>query len=733
MLTRIYTVSTVVVAALVALLVGFAAAGTPGGLSPVAIGLSAAAAAAVVLAASAIGVQARRRVSKPVAELGALVARLSRGDAQFEVSGIERKDAVGDLARAVEGCRQQAGTHEVETVRLRDAAAMMEAAKRAQAVIEFDLTGKILTANPNFLKIVGYSLEEIQGRHHSMFVEKAHAGSPEYLDFWRRLNSGEFIADQFVRFGKGGARAVIEASYNPIMDASGKPYKVVKFATDMTEADKAAEGMRNAQALIEAAGRAQAIIEFDLTGKILTANENFLKVVNYSLEEVQGRHHSMFVDKDYGASAEYQAFWRRLNAGEFIVDKFERYGRGGARAVIEASYNPILDANGKAYKIVKFATDVTKVENERAERQEADRLAAEIQTRVVTETGRGLSALAAGKLAHRINSDFPGDYAALKTDFNEAMAKLEDAMSVISTNALAMQTGAGEISQAADDLSRRTEQQAATLEETAAALDQITATVRRTAEGAQRANVVVTDARNDAEVSGNVVAKAITAMGEIEHSAEQISQIIGVIDEIAFQTNLLALNAGVEAARAGDAGRGFAVVASEVRALAQRSAEAAKEIKTLISASTGQVKDGVSLVGQTGQALTAIVGRVSEINALMAEINASAQEQATALSEVNTAVNQMDQTTQQNAAMVEESTAASHNLTQEAGELARLVGRFEVGSNGGPVEANPQRHRAAPSPARAAQARVSEFASRQAPARQVAGNTALAVDSWEEF
>ena len=305
MLTRIYTVSTVVVAALVALLVGLAAAGTPGGLSPIAIGLSAAAAAAVVLTASAIGFQTRRRLTQPVSELGALVARLSNGDAQFEVTGTERKDAVGTLARAIESCRQQSGLHASQAGEMRDAMAMMDAAKRAQAVIEFDLTGKILNANPNFLKIVGYSLEEIQGRHHSMFVEKAHAGSAEYLEFWRRLNSGEFIADQFVRFGKGGARAVIEASYNPIMDASGKPYKVVKFATDVTEADKAADGMRNAQALIEAAGRAQAIIEFDLSGKILTANENFLKVVNYSLEEVQGRHHSMFVDKDYGASAEY--------------------------------------------------------------------------------------------------------------------------------------------------------------------------------------------------------------------------------------------------------------------------------------------------------------------------------------------------------------------------------------------------------------------------------------------
>jgi methyl-accepting chemotaxis protein len=253
--------------------------------------------------------------------------------------------------------------------------------------------------------------------------------------------------------------------------------------------------------------------------------------------------------------------------------------------------------------------------------------------------------------------------------------------------------------------------------------------------------VVVGDARGDAEVSGEVVDKTVKAMDQIEKSASQISQIIGVIDEIAFQTNLLALNAGVEAARAGDAGRGFAVVASEVRALAQRSADAAKEIKTLISASTSQVKEGVSLVGQTGKALSAIVNRVGEIHGLMTEINASAQEQATALSQVNTAVNQMDQTTQQNAAMVEQSTAASHNLTQEAGELGRLVSRFQLSGGAAPraaaVQAPARRSGSGqPTPIQQAHSRISDFASRQSAPRRVAnGGAAAAVssDGWEEF
>ena len=337
------------------------------------------------------------------------------------------------------------------------------------------------------------------------------------------------------------------------------------------------------------------------------------------------------------------------------------------------------------------AVEKLRLEAEAAEQRrlaDAERAANEAEKARIAEEdsvalnalAQGLAAVAAGDLTHRMTAQVAQRAEKLKSDFNEAVAQLQDAMAVVVTNVSAIRSGSSEISQAADDLSRRTEQQAASLEETAAALDEITATVNRTASGARQASDTVQAAKGDAETSGVIVRDAVTAMGAIEQSAQEISQIIGVIDEIAFQTNLLALNAGVEAARAGDAGRGFAVVASEVRALAQRSAEAAKEIKTLISASTTQVNTGVNLVGQTGEALQRIVGRVAEIDGLVSEIAASAQEQATGLQQVNTAVNQMDQVTQQNAAMVEQSTAASHSLSQEAEVLAGSVARFRIGA-----------------------------------------------------
>jgi methyl-accepting chemotaxis protein len=362
-----------------------------------------------------------------------------------------------------------------------------------------------------------------------------------------------------------------------------------------------------------------------------------------------------------------------------------------------------------------------------ARRQNDEVLAAvEAQrTFVVSQLAVGLAELSGGNLTFRLSEAFAPEFEKLRDDFNGAMDQLQDAMKLIKTGAMGIRTGVDEISQAAGDLSRRTEQQAASLEETAATLDQITVTIQRTANGSAEASSVVLAAKTDAERSGQIVRDAVGAMSEIEQSAKQIAQIIGVIDEIAFQTNLLALNAGVEAARAGDAGRGFAVVASEVRALAQRSAAAAKEIKALISTSTTQVNNGVQLVGQTGEALERILESVAGINALVAEIAASAKDQATGLHEVNTAIDQMDQVTQQNASMVQESTAASFNLAAESQQFTELISRFEIGEVAvAEIGRRPRQAPSAPAPRRM---------------RQVVGGAPVAEESdvadgdWEEF
>lgn len=297
---------------------------------------------------------------------------------------------------------------------------------------------------------------------------------------------------------------------------------------------------------------------------------------------------------------------------------------------------------------------------------------------VTNSIGVGLARLASKDLTYRIEDKLPSAYTKLQSDFNSAIEALEFAMATVKNSSTSIAGSTAELSGSTDSLSKRTEQQAASLEETAAALDEITATGRKAAEGASHARAVVSTAQKDAAETSEVVRRAIGAMGEIETSAQQISTIVGVIDEIAFQTNLLALNAGVEAARAGDSGRGFAVVASEVRALAQRSADAAKEIKALINKSTSEVSQGVVLVGNTGEALKRFIGQVLDINAIVNDIAAGAQEQATGLAEVNTAINQMDQATQQNAAMVEETTAASHALKREAEELDRLMRDFKM-------------------------------------------------------
>jgi methyl-accepting chemotaxis protein len=351
----------------------------------------------------------------------------------------------------------------------------------------------------------------------------------------------------------------------------------------------------------------------------------------------------------------------------------QRHGKDGeeAGAAIASLIKAVMLDMDLAISVYMEAAEEARIKGE-AEAQEKER------TMVAGSIGAGLEKLAAKDLTFRLSSDLPEAYAKLQADFNSALEQLEQAMLNVKTTTDAMAAGTQEISTASNDLSRRTEQQACSLEEAASALDEITTTVKKTAESAAHAREVVSEAKVDAEESGKVVSRAVEAMGEIEKSSEQISQIIAVIDEIAFQTNLLALNAGVEAARAGDAGRGFAVVASEVRALAQRSADAAKEIKSLISKSTTQVGQGVDLVAETGKALERIVVKVTEINTVVRDIATGAQEQASGLQQVNVAVNEMDKTTQQNAGMAEEATAASSNLAQEGDQLARLIHQFHV-------------------------------------------------------
>ena len=354
----------------------------------------------------------------------------------------------------------------------------------------------------------------------------------------------------------------------------------------------------------------------------------------------------------------------------------------------------------------------------------AERAKEEQTTLIVDSFGTALTKLAEGDLVSRIDADLTGPFARIKADFNAAVAALQSTLATVTEAASSINNGADDIRQASDDLSQRTEQQAASLEETAAAMDEITSTVRETAAGAAQANRIVSEARAEADQSGEVVRRAVEAMHGIERASAEISDIISVIDGISFQTNLLALNAGVEAARAGDAGKGFAVVASEVRALAQRSADAAKDVKTRITASSSQIGSGVQLVVETGDALTRIINRIGQIDELVASIAASAERQATGLHQINTAVSEMDGMTQQNAAMVEEATAAVRSLASDADGMARQITSFRLGEPGhriAPVRAVPA---PAPRPATVVPMRP-----------QVAGNTALAVveDDWSAF
>jgi methyl-accepting chemotaxis protein len=589
------------------------------------------------------------------------------------------------------------------------AAGRIAAINRSQAMIEFDLTGHVLDANENFLAVMGYELGELKGRHHSLFVVPEERESAAYRQFWSDLARGEFARGQFMRLAKGGREVWIQASYNPILGRGGRPLSVVKYAFDITAQQNRLADLEGQRRAID---KAQAVIEFDLSGRILGANANFLAVLGYEAAEIEGRHHRMFVDPAEQRSAEYRAFWERLGRGEYDAGQYRRLGKGGKEIWIQASYNPILDAKGRPYKVVKFATDITATF--RGKQLEA----------AVRETGEVIARAKGKDLTGRVSLEGKsGEVATLCAGVNDLLDTLAEVVGSVRDISQRIEAASVRITSDSGALAERTETNAASLQETAATTEQLAASVKHSAGHSRSAVALGEEASRVAVRGGTTVAEAIEAMGRIEKASTGISEIISMIDEIAFQTNLLALNAAVEAARAGDAGRGFAVVATEVRELAKRCSESANGVKGLIANSGEQVASGVGLVKAAGATLEEIVRAASRVAATVSEISQATAEQSNGIDEMARAVAHMDELTQQNALLADQSARTARDLHADTAALARMVLAFKLD---GRPDAERRPHDIAPVPAETRRA----LPGKRPALRAVAGG---GDKGWEEF
>ena len=526
-----------------------------------------------------------------------------------------------------------------------NALAQAAAISKSQAVIEFNLDGTIITANPNFLAAVGYALEEIKGKHHSMFVEPATRDSSAYREFWASLNRGEFQAAQYKRIAKGGKQIWIQASYKPIFDAKGKPIKVIKFATDIT-----AQKIRSMEEAgkLAAISRAQAVIEFNMDGTIVTANENFLGAMGYSLDEIKGKHHSMFVTQGDRDSAAYREFWARLNRGEFQAAEYKRLGKGGKEVWILATYNPILNEAGKPFKVVKFATDVTAQKLKAADND--GQIAAIGKSQAVIEfnmdgTIRTANQNFLGAMGYSL-AEIKGQHhsmfvepseknSAAYRQFWEALNRGEyqaaeykrignggrEIWIQASYNPILDLNGKPfKVVKYATDITaqaigrKKAENARGLIEAVAAGSEQMSASIREISE-------TMAKSRETATMATGRVAAADAQAQKLHDAAQAMGGIVELIGNITGQINLLALNATIESARAGEAGRGFAVVASEVKNLANQAKGATDTISKEIESLNGVASDVVG-------SLTAIKAAIASVNEFIASTAAAVEEQS---------------------------------------------------------------------------------------------------------
>ena len=463
----------------------------------------------------------------------------------------------------------------------------IDAINKAQAVIHFNMDGTIIDANENFLNTLGYNLSDIQGKHHSMFVETAYGASAEYKEFWKKLNHGEFQTAEYKRIGKGGKEVWIQASYNPIFDDNGRVFKVVKFATDVT---KQKLQMADYTGQIEAINKAQAVIHFNLDGTIIDANENFLNTLGYNLSEIQGKHHSLFVEEKYGNSDEYTEFWEKLNRGEYQTAEYMRIGKNGNEIWIQASYNPIFDLNSKPFKVVKFATDIT---NSREERE---------------------------RKSH------------IQNDIAQELENISSAM----TNATEQATNAASAS----------EETTANVQSVAAGVEEFDASISSIAQSMQKSRDTSNDAYQHSTEGGEATKRLL-------ETASSMTSIVELIQGIASQINLLALNATIESARAGEAGKGFAVVAAEVKNLADQAADATNQISTEIQGIqtvSNEVNDSFKAIQSSLEEVRTYVSdsaaAIEQQTSASREMTGNMQSAASGVSQINASINGIAEATE---------------------------------------------------------------------------------------